>query len=355
MTMVKMKKAGRRQTPAAREAELHFESCHHAQMDLWSLTDLCTPWCVYVVATLRVARHLAAGNGEIRQLAGACGADAESLQRVLRHLVSKGLFEEPAAGRFALNEAARGLLEDSMLLGLDLDSFGGRMAHAWGTLLSAVRTGKPAYHEAHGLPFWEDLNTHPDVAAQFDALMGPSGHGVPDPEVLLNPADWSRIRTVVDVGGGTGALLAEVLRAHPQATGTLVDLPRTVARSAEIFESARVGGRATTSGQSFFEPLPAGRDLYLLQKVLDNWPDPEAQTILRRCAQAASPTGRVLILSGVTPEEKASPELLMLVLVGGKHRTLSEFRALASEAGLAVRASGRTPSKRFVVECHAIE
>ena len=324
-------------------------------MDLWSLSDLCTPWCVHVVATLRVADHIAAGTTEIDALAAASCAHAESLERVLRHLVSKGVFEEPAPGRFALNEAARGLLDESLHLGLDLDSFGGRMAHAWGTLLQAVRTGKPAYHEAYGRTFWDDLDAHPELAAKFDALMGPAGHGAPDAHVLLDPADWSSIRTVVDVGGGTGALLTEILRAHTQVAGTLVDLPRTVARSAELFEAAGVSERVTTSGQSFFDPLPAGRDLYMLQKVLEDWPDPEAKSILWRCAEAARPAGRVVVLGGVTQEEKASPELLMLVLVGGKNRTLSEFRALAREAGLEVHASGYTPSKRFIVECRPIE
>src|SRR5579872_3566793 len=115
-------------------------------MDLWALTDLATPWCVHVVATLRIAGHIAAGNSDIDQLAAAAGADPDSLQRVMRHLVSKGLFEEPVPGRFALNEAAREL-DGPVCLGLDLNGIGGRMAHAWGTLLTAVRTGRPAYHE----------------------------------------------------------------------------------------------------------------------------------------------------------------------------------------------------------------
>ena len=98
--------------------------------------------------------------------------------------------------------------------GSDLDGIGGRMAGAWSSLLSAVRTGRPAYHEVFGQPFWEDLTAHPDVAASFDAMMGPAGHGVPDPDVLLS-GDWSGVRSVVDVGGGTGSLLAAILRAHP--------------------------------------------------------------------------------------------------------------------------------------------
>ncbi len=320
-------------------------------MDLWELSDLCTPWCVHVVATLRIAEHMAAGSGEIDKLAAACGAERGSLARVLRHLVSKGLFEEPAPGRFALNDAARGLLDSGARLGLDLDGIGGRMAHAWGTMLSAVRTGRPAYAEAFGRGFWEDLDAHPEIAASFDALMGPAGHGVPDPEVLLDPADWSAVRTVVDVGGGTGTLLAEVVRARPSLRGILVDRPRTVARSGEVFQAAGVADRVTTVGQSFFDPLPGGGDLYMMKNVLADWPDGEATALLRRCAEAARPAGTVVILGGVTPEENPSPELLMMVLVGGRSRTLGEFRQMAREAGLEVRAAGRQASGRFAVEC----
>ena len=324
---------------------------HHGGMDIWTLSDLCTPWCVHVVATLGIADHIAAGNTEIGPLAAASGADRNSLHRVMRHLVSKGLFAEPAPGRFALNEAAQGLLEESVRLGLDLDSFGGRMAHAWGTLLSAVRSGKPAYHEAVGRGFWEDLDAHPAIAASFDALMGLPGHGVPDWRVLVDATDWESVRTVVDVGGGTGALLAEILRARPEVRGTLVDLPRTVARSGEIFQAAGVADRVTTVAQSFFDPLPGGGDLYLLKSVLGNWPDREATAILRRCAEAARPSGRVVVFTGAGPGEEASPELLMMVLVGGRGRTLDELREMAREAGLEVTAVGRQASGRVIVEC----
>jgi SAM-dependent methyltransferase len=317
-------------------------------MNLWDLTDLCTPWCIHVVATLRVADHILAGNTEIDPLASASGADRDSLNRVLRHLVGKGVFEEPSRGRFALNEVARGLLDDQFL---NLDGIGGRMAYSWGTLLSAVRTGKPAYHEAFGCGFWEDLEAHPEIGASFDALMGPAGHGVPDSHVLVDPADWESVRTAVDVGGGTGALLAEVLRARPKVHGTLVDLPRVVARSGAVFQAAGVADRVTTVGQSFFDPLPGGGDVYILKNVLGDWPDREATAILRRCAEAARPSGRVVVFTGAGPGDDASPELLMMILVGGRGRTLDEFREMAREAGLEVSAVGRQPSGRVIAEC----
>jgi 2,7-dihydroxy-5-methyl-1-naphthoate 7-O-methyltransferase len=325
------------------------------QADIWRLTDLCTPWCMHVLVTLRIADHIAAGLTRIEELASASGSDCDSLHRVLRHVVEKGVFEERAPGEFALNGPARGLLGPGAKLGFDLSGIGGRMAYAWGSLLSAVRTGAPAYHTVFGRPFWDDLQANPEVAASFDALMGPAGHGTPDPDVLVS-GDWDRVKHVVDVGGGTGSLLAEILRARPTVRGTLVDLPLTVARSHQTFQEAGVSDRCTVVGQSFFDPLPAGADLYLLKKVLDDWPDREATALLRRCAEAARPDGRVVVLGGVSPEDASapSPELLMMVLLGGKSRSLVEFRHLAGGAGLEVHAAGQLPSGRFVVECRPI-
>lgn len=320
-------------------------------VDLWALSDLCTPWCIHVAVTLRIAEHIERGATAIGELAKAAGADAESLHRLLRHLVNKGVFSEPAPGVFALNAAARELLGEGARLGFDLDGFGGRMAGAWSSLLSAVRTGKPAYHEVFGRPFWEDLQAHPKVMADFDALMGPAGHGSPDADVLVD-GDWNAVRTVVDVGGGTGALLAVVLREHKHLQGTLVDQPRTVARSAPIFAAAGVSDRARVVGQSFFDPLPGGADVYLLKSVLSDWPDVEARVILQRCAEAARPGGRVVLVNGVSPDGKPPrPDLLMMVLVGGKDRSLTEFRVLAQSAGLRVNAANSRPSGRFLVEC----
>jgi 2,7-dihydroxy-5-methyl-1-naphthoate 7-O-methyltransferase len=320
------------------------------RVDLGALSDLCTPWCIHVVATLRIADHIAAGNLEIDKLAAAAGCDSDALHRVLGHLVGKGVFEETAPGRFALNEAARGLLDPGARLGLDLEGIGGRMAYAWGTLPNYVRTGAPAYHEHFGLPFWEDLDAHPDVAASFDALIGEAGHGKPNPEFQIT-GGWEPVRTVVDVGGGTGAMLAEILRTRPGIFGTLVDLPRTVARSAETFQAAGVAGRVTTVGQSFFDPLPAGRDIYLLRGVLNDWPDRDAAAILSRCAEAARPAGRVVVLKSVGPDDAPKNLEIETVLLGGKRRTVAEFHEIARQAGLEVRAAGQQPSGYFVVEC----
>lgn len=325
--------------------------------NLWALSGLELPWCLRVVATLDIADHIAAGLTSAADLAHAAGCDAAALERVLRRLAEAGIFTEPQTGSFALNDAAEQLRADhpsGLRFILDQQGIGGRLDGAWPTLLEAVRTGKAAYADRYGASFWDDLAAHPDLAASFDALMGPAGHGEPDSDIPLS-GGWEQARTVVDVGGGTGSLLAAVLRAQPQTRGVLVDLPGAVARSGPILQAAGVAERVELVGQSFFEPLPAGADVYLLKSILSDWPDAEAEVILRRCAQAARPNGRVVLLNGVSPDERRpAPELLMLVLVGGKDRSLSEFRALAGRAGLAVTAATLQSSGRYVVELHAV-
>jgi 2,7-dihydroxy-5-methyl-1-naphthoate 7-O-methyltransferase len=317
--------------------------------DLQALSDLRTPWCVRVAATLRIADHISKGIADIEALAEASGSDAYVLHCILSELVARGVFEQPEPGRFALNDAARGLLDPKVLIGLDLNGIGGRFAHAWSTLLTYVRTGRSGYHEVFGRSFWEDLEANPVVAESFDALIGPTGHGRPNPNFEIT-GGWQSIRSVVDVGGGTGAMLAEILRAHPQIRGTLLDLPRTVARSSPIFNAARVTDRVTTVGQSFFDPLPAGADLYLLKAVLNDWPSDETVAILRRCAEAARPAGRVVALGGVSPDEALKRLTIEMVLLGGRTNGVSEFRELARKAGLEVVVAESQPAGYFVVE-----
>src|SRR3954452_24794137 len=189
-------------------------------VELWDLIDLKTPWCAYVAATLRIPQRIAGSSARIEELARSAECDERALHGVLSHLVSKGVFEEPEPGVFAANEAASLLTQPF----LDLNGIGGRMAHAWSTLETFVRTGRPGYAERFGRPWWDDLAAHPELGAEFDELMGLAGHGTPDVDFLI---DWDGIETVVDVGGGTCALLTELLRRRPALRATLVDLPGT--------------------------------------------------------------------------------------------------------------------------------
>jgi hypothetical protein len=319
--------------------------------DLWQLSDLATPWSIHVVATLDIARHIDDGHAGLADLAEVANCDPDMLGYVMRLLISRGLFLEPEPGVFALNEAAMPLLDESARLGLNLDRFGGRMVHAWSTLLELVRTGKPAYRDRFGLPFWEDLDAHAEIRADFDALIGPAGHGIPDPAILPDEGSWESIKSIVDVGGGSGALLVEILRARPGLTGTVVDLPDTAARALDRIKEAGLEDRATVSAQSFFDPLPTGADLYILKSILNDWPDEETLQILRRCAEAAGAKGKIAILGGVTPDERPGILTIEMVLIGGKTRTVSNFSIFIRELGLVVEHAEPAANGRFVVVC----
>jgi 2,7-dihydroxy-5-methyl-1-naphthoate 7-O-methyltransferase len=316
--------------------------------DLDQLLDLATPWCLRVAATLRIPGLIAEGHHDIADLAAAARCDRDALHAVLDHLVAQGVFRQPAPGRFESSRAAEQLNGGF----LDLEGIGGRMAHTWGTLLDYVRTGQPAYQQVFGRPFWEDLAAHPNIAADFDALMGPAGHGVPDFDIELT-GGWDAVRTVVDVGGGTGAMLAALLRRHPRVRGILVDLPGTVARAGEVVAS--VGDRVTLHGQSFFDPLPAGADLYLLKNVLNDWPDEQQVAILRNCAQAANATGTIAVLGGVAADDAPRSLGIDMLVAGGKTSTISQFTELAQRAGLHIAAARTQASGRYVVECRLQE
>jgi 2,7-dihydroxy-5-methyl-1-naphthoate 7-O-methyltransferase len=331
---------------------------NESEPSAWQLlapvTDLVTPMAVRVAATLRLADLVAGGVEQVGELAVRTGTDADALGRLLRHLACHGVFAESSPGRFTVNGTADLLRSDhpSGVRGsLDLEGLGGRMDLVFTELMHTVRTGQPAWEAVFGLPFWNYLAADPAMAATFDAMMAGSERAT-----AATGYDWSGVRHVVDVGGGTGGLLAEVLRANAGIRATLVDLPDTVARGRQFLAERGLDDRCDFAGQSFFDPLPAGGDVYLLSAILHAWGDEPATTILRRCAEAGGETGRVLIVehdAAGDPAAFAEMDLRMLALVGGRERTVDDYATLAAAAGLAVTDVRTTPSGQLIIDCRA--
>jgi hypothetical protein len=323
------------------------------------LMDLVTPMAMRVAATLRLADLMPDDDtGEsvpAGELAGRAGADPDALARMLRHLVHRGVFTEPRPGEFAVNPVAALLRSGhpaSMRAWLDLDGFGGQMDLAFTGLTHTVRTGEPAWETVFGQPFWPYLDANPAIGTSFDAIMAADADYR---SALAAGYDWTGVRHVMDVGGGTGRLLADVLTHNPQLRGTLLDLPRTVARGREYLAELGLDARCDVAGQSFFDPLPAGADAYLLNRVIHDWDDARASLILRRCAEAAGRHGRVLVIEshgsdGDDPAGFAEMSLRMLVLAGGRERTIDDYAALAASAGLRVTGVHRASDRHVIIE-----
>lgn len=325
---------------------------------LASVMDLVTPMAVRVAATLGLAELMAEDAVPLAELARRSGTDADALGRLLRHLICRGLFTEPEPDRFAVNAPAALLAADhpaGMRTWLDLAGFGGQMDLAFTGLLHTVRTGEPAWATVFGAPFWRHLAETPALRASFDATMGSGAEYIPDAAAGY---DWAPIRHVIDVGGGAGALLTEVLRAHPHLRATLVDLPDTVERGRANLTEHGLATRCEFAGQSFFDPLPTGGDAYVLRHVLHDWGDEEALRILRRCAEAAGPRGRVVVIeshgvSGDDPAMFAEMNLRMLVLTGGSERTVDDYLAIAAKAGLTTATVRTTALGQTILDCTA--
>jgi 2,7-dihydroxy-5-methyl-1-naphthoate 7-O-methyltransferase len=315
------------------------------------------PWAVRVAATLRLADNIATSEGDpIEDLAARVGADSDALERLIRFLVARGVFAEPSPRLFA-NNAVSCLLQDDHLgrtrRWLDLDGAGGAMDRAYSGLLETVRTGKPAYPNIHGRHFWEDLASDADLAHSFASLM--EAHSSQLAEEVVSVYPWEGAKLVIDVGGGTGALLAEVLRAHPHLRGVLVDLVARTWDATRILEAAGVADRCQRLECDFFGPLPTGGDVYVLRNIIHDWADEKALTVLRRCCEAADPTGRVLVIERVVTEdgnqeEMTGMDLRMLTLFASRERSLDEFNVLAATAGLELESARPTTSAYWLLE-----
>jgi hypothetical protein len=294
---------------------------------------------VYVVSELGIADLLADGPQTAKAVAEATGTHEPSLYRVLRLLASLEVLTELPGRSFGLTILGERLRTDvpaSMRSWARLvDSEGG--VRAFEPIVETVRTGKPGVDLAHGMPVYEYLAQHPDLASGFNAAMSERTTGLA-PSVAVG-YDFSRMRTVADIGGGKGTLLAAILRVHSHLRGVLLDAPPVAAAAAEVLEGAGVADRCEIVAGDFFEEVPAGADGYILAYILHNWDDQRATQILRVCRGAMATGGRVLIVERLIPDipEDALTVLLsdlnMLVFTGGQERTNAEYGQLLTNAG----------------------
>src|SRR5262245_11334337 len=298
---------------------------------------------IYAVVELGIPDLLRDGPKHCEELAAETDAHAPTLYRVLRFLAGAGLFNEVAPRLFDLTQLGSTLRADvpgsaGTATRLLLSEF---LWSPWSHLIHSVRTGEPAFQHAHGMGVFDYLRQHPEASAIFNAAMtnnsARSGAGV------VEHYDFSRFRTIVDVGGGHGFLLATILRAHPTLRGVLFDLPEVVEGAGKILEDAGVRDRCDIVGGSFFDSVPRGGDAYVLRQIVHDWDDSRASAILRNCRTAMAGAARLLVLEReIAPDDRKAMGVLhidmeMLVNVAGMERTKGEYRSLFETAAFHLR------------------
>jgi hypothetical protein len=309
---------------------------------------------IYVAVTLGIPDLLRDGPRTSADLAAATESDPGALHRLLRALASVDVLHEDDAG-FSLTAMGECLRSDAAQPVAGWAALIGRpyFWNAWGALLDSVRTGENAMRHVTGVGPWEYRAERPEEGAIFDRAMTDLSRRFT--RALLAAYDFSRFSTVVDVGGGQGALLAAILAANDALRGILFDLPGVVGPAEGVLAAAGVADRCTVVGGDFFEAVPEGGDAYVMRSILHDWEDPEAIGILRSIRAVIPEDGSLLVLErelggpNVNPEAKFS-DLNMLVMPGGRERTVDEFAALYERAGFELAGTTPTAAGMSVIE-----
>lgn len=304
--------------------------------------------CIAVAAELGVADHLASGSKTTDELAELCSVHAPSLYRMLRYLASIGIFHEDENGRFQNTPASETFRADvpGSLRSMVRQSWQDVIWDTYKVLPESLESGTPAYTIAHGAPFFTHLSNNPELGALFDESMALMSSA--ENSVVANTYPFTDNATVIDVGGGRGGLIAEVLKTHTSAHGVLFDQAQVLEEPTHLKE-ANLVDRSDLIAGDFFKEVPSGGDVYVLKRILHDWSDEDAVKILKAVAAALSPEARIAVVDAVIepgndPDPNKYLDMGIMTLLEGRERTAKEFETLFAEAGLKVLRILPTPA-----------
>jgi hypothetical protein len=294
---------------------------------------------LYAVARLGVADALNSGCRSAADLARELNANEDALYRILRLLASQGIFEEDDNRSFRNTEISHYLCSDAPGSLRDLFIFwGSDLSYvSLGQMMRTLQTGKSAPMLLSGTDSFEVLRRDPEQARIFDnAMTTMSKFAAPAVAAAYDFGAWD---SLMDVAGGNGFLLAEILRVHPQLRGVLADQEHVLSRAREQqFLAGDLEARASMQPCNFFESVPSGCRAYLMKHIIHDWDDKDSRIILANCRKAV-PSNGVLLLVEVALGDKNVPtfgkfiDIVMLSLAGGRERTEAEYATLLSSAG----------------------
>lgn len=313
---------------------------------------------IHVAATLGIADHLVEGPKSSNELAISVGVEPQPLYRLLRTLASHGIFLEEQDNSFALTPLAQLLVTsnpDSVRLLLMKEDES--RWNAYGDLLYSIKTGKPAFDHHYGIGYFDYIAKNQQLSQSFD--LGMANLSAKEDAIIANSFDFSTYHSIVDLGGGSGGLLAEILKKNPSSQGVVYELAHLMDRVETFLQIQGLSSRGKFANGSFFQSVPGNSDLYILKRILHDWDDPSCIKILKNCQKAMRSKSRLLIIDAVMPEgniphESKDFDLFMLALFGGQERTQNEWQRLLDASNLKLTHIWPTTSSLAIIEVQPI-
>lgn len=296
---------------------------------------------LYLAAKLKIPDHLSNARSS-EELSKLLGANPLALRRVLRGLVALGVCAENPDSVFQTTPMGQKLRSDSDGPEYSLAILNGEeYAAAWNQLLHSVKTGETAFDHIFGESPWDHRQKNPELNQRFNEWLeqGATAAG----RALLKAHDFSSHKTVADIGGGQGALLATILQAHPSIQGILFDQPHVVSGACATLKSNGVASRCRIVPGDFFKAVPPEADAYILKSILHDWDDEKCAVILQNIRAVLKPGQPLLVLEKIMPTNVTDRpstimgDLHMLAVTGGRERTDGEYRNLFATAGLELK------------------
>lgn len=313
---------------------------------------------IYVAAKLKIADYLSEKNSHYHDLAKSISVKPEPLYRLLRALASIGIFSEISQGIFSMTELANTLVSNNKNSMRDLAIMCGEPWHwdTWGGLLYTVQTGGPYFVKHFGVDFFPYIKDNIEVGKRFNNAMT-SLSSLSD-DAISKKIDFSKTKSLVDIGGGKGGLVAAILDRYQNINAVLFDLPETLEEMNEFISTRGLKGRCKAIGGDFFDKVPEGGDTYIVKHVMHGMNDDQAVNILNNIKNVSHTKTRILIVEMMIPDEnepsfsKFNDLGMMLLSETGKERTKKEFESILQHASLSWHKTTPIHMGLYVIEAH---